>query len=77
MKLKDGVTPAQFLKTVDRCHGEVWLYSTQQDRLALRSKLCQYLFITAALQPEALKEYWIECRSEEDAAALSALYTEE
>ena len=52
MRLKDTVSPADFLRCVDRCAGEV-LYKTQEgDILNLKSQLSKYLFLIAVNAPE-------------------------
>lgn len=53
MRLKDNVSPADFLRCVDRCAGEV-LYKTQEgDILNLKSQLSKYLFLIAVNAPQA------------------------
>lgn len=38
-----------FLRTVDSCKGEVWLESTQGDRIVLNSVLSHYIAMTMLL----------------------------
>lgn len=52
MRLKDNVSPADFLQRVDQCTGEV-LYKTREgDILNLKSQLSKYLFLIAVNAPE-------------------------
>lgn len=42
-----------FLKTVDECEGEVWIESVDGDKINLKSKLSQYVAISALISCEA------------------------
>ena len=42
-----------FFKVVDSCKGKVELITGEGDRLNLKSKLCQYVSLTAILKMEA------------------------
>lgn len=67
MKLKNAVSPAEFLQYVDQCAGEV-LYKTREgDILNLKSQLSKYLFLVAVNAPEtaALRCGEITCSSDD------------
>lgn len=49
MKLHNLGEVNDFLATVDRCIGEVWLEDHEGSKLNLRSKLSQYVAIAALL----------------------------
>lgn len=52
MRLKNNVSPAEFLRCVDQCIGKV-LYKTREgDILNLKSQLSKYLFLIAVNAPE-------------------------
>ena len=77
MRLKDTVSPAEFLRYVDQCTGEV-LYKTQEgDILNLKSQLSKYLFLIAVNAPEtaALRHGDITC-GESDLKILMPFFRE-
>jgi hypothetical protein len=45
----------EFLKKVDECKGNVKLLSSEGDRLNLKSKLCQYIFLSELFKNEETK----------------------
>ena len=49
MKLHNIGEVNDFLSTVDRCKGDVWLADRQGSRLNLKSKLSQYVAIAALI----------------------------
>ena len=53
MKLANIKEVDNFLKTIDECDGEVWLESTDGDKINLKSKLSQYVAISALIKCEA------------------------
>lgn len=52
MRLKDNVSPADFLKSVDLCSGEVQYKTQEGDILNLKSQLSKYLFLIAVNAPQ-------------------------
>lgn len=52
MKLKNGVSFADFLNQVDQCEGEVFYKTIEGDQLNLKSQLSKYLFLVATNAPE-------------------------
>ena len=63
MRLKDNVSPAEFLQRVDQCAGEVLYKTSEGDVLNLKSQLSKYLFLIAVNAPEtaALRHGDITC----------------
>lgn len=55
MKLANIIEIDNFLKTVDKCTGSVWLESVEGDKINLKSKLSQYIAINALISCEAEK----------------------
>ena len=49
MKFTELSEVNDFLRTVDSCKGEVWLESTQGDRIVLNSVLSHYIAMTMLL----------------------------
>lgn len=74
MKLKESIKPAEFLQVVKKCTGEVWLCSTDGDKLNLKSELSCYVFVSIALQKDLLDRCLIECEMLEDYTLLSEFW---
>lgn len=55
MKLANIKEVDSFLKTVNECVGDVWLESIEGDKINLKSKLSQYIAISALISCEADK----------------------
>ncbi len=55
MKLSNIKEVNNFLKTVDECKGNVWLESIDGNRINLKSKLSQYIAISALISFEGDK----------------------
>ena len=53
MKLANVREVSNFLKTIDECDGDVWLESIDGDKINLKSKLSQYVAISALINCEA------------------------
>jgi hypothetical protein len=52
MRLKNIEEVNEFLATVDNCNGDVWLQSQYGDKFNLKSKLSQYIAMSALLRDE-------------------------
>lgn len=50
MRLKNIEEVNAFLATVDACEGDVWLESQYGDKLNLKSKISQYIAMSALLR---------------------------
>lgn len=77
MKLKESMQPAQFLQKMAACEGDVWMCSSEGDRLNLKSQLSQFLFVSAAMQGDLLRRCWVECDQPQDAKVLALFWTDE
>ena len=55
MKLTNIKEVDNFLKTVNECTGDVWLESMDGNKINLKSKLSQYIAISALISCEADK----------------------
>ena len=64
-----------FLETVDRCEGDVWLESAEGDKLSLKSSLSRYIVIADLIRDkgEMLELY---CSLPEDEAKFMYLFSE-
>lgn len=67
MRLKDNVSPSEFLQRVDQCAGEVLYKTSEGDILNLKSQLSKYLFLIAVNAPEtaALRRGDISCSTDD------------
>jgi len=77
MRLKDNVSPSDFLQRVDQCAGEVLYKTSEGDVLNLKSQLSKYLFLIAVNAPEtaALCHGEIICE-QDDYEILSSFFEE-
>lgn len=73
MRLKSNVTPIEFLNTVQKCRGEVYLNTNGGDELNLKSAICQYLFIAICTNTKLSTLSTFHCQYKEDQELLSAL----
>lgn len=55
MRLANIKEVNEFLKAIDECEGSVWLESAEGDKINLKSKLSQYVAISALISCEADK----------------------
>lgn len=65
MKLANIKEVESFLKTVNECTGNVWLESTDGDKINLKSKLSQYIAISALINCEG-ENLELFCSQHED-----------
>lgn len=66
MKLKENTDILAFLKTVQRCSGDVYFRTDDGDNLNLKSKLSQFLFAALIEKPWLLNKGAICCDREDD-----------
>lgn len=66
MKLKENVSLSDFIIKVRECRAAVTFLSSEGDRLALKSALCQYIFASLQGQPALLKNGTILCEDSAD-----------
>jgi hypothetical protein len=65
MRLKNIEEVNAFLATVDTCNGDVWLTSQYGDKFNLKSKLSQYIAMSALLR-DADEVLELFCAQKED-----------
>lgn len=56
----------KFIQAVDRCKGDVYLITSEGDRLNLKSKLCQLIGLTEIIEGGKIEEAEIICENPED-----------
>lgn len=71
MKLKAKINYTDFLMEARKCGGDVFFCTAEGDRLNLKSLLCEYIFIAAALQTNLLENGEVVCADPADAAKLA------
>ena len=65
MKINKIEQVAEFLKTIDKCEGEVYLTSNFGDKYNLKSKLTQYVAIAELLNSNNDLELWCDNKKDE------------
>ena len=75
MKLHNLGEVNDFLHTVDRCRGEVWLADQQGSRINLKSRLSQYVAISALLGEHG-DDMEVQCEIPEDEAKFFLLLSD-
>lgn len=75
MKLKNIGQVKGFLATVNRCEGDVWLESSEGDKINLKSSLSQYVAIAALINVEGEK-LELFCSLPSDEAKFYVLFSE-
>lgn len=75
MKLKNIKEINDFLSSVDSCEGDVWLESQYGDKFNLKSKISQYIAMSALLRDkeEVLEPF---CALQEDEAKFFKYFEE-
>ena len=66
MTLQNGVSIPAFLEAVRQCEEDVWFESDEQDLFNLKSQFSQYVFATAALNPDFHINGTVTCRCRKD-----------
>lgn len=61
---------ADFMQTLDKCKGDVFLETNEGDVLNLKSKLCQMMGIANILKGAVISEATIRCANPEDESLL-------
>lgn len=59
-----------FIKTIDHCKGDVYLETSDGDKLNLKSKLCQMLGIATILKNTEVAEATVRCANPDDETLL-------
>jgi hypothetical protein len=65
MFLKKDINMNEFLKTVDKCEGDVYFISAE-DELDLKSSLCRYIIGVKAANNNIDTNTKIQCKYEKD-----------
>ena len=65
MNLHD-IDVTKFLAVLDTCEGNVYLVTSEGDRLNLRSKLCQLVGLTKLIEGGKIAEACIYCENKDD-----------
>ncbi len=66
MHINPNINILNFLKQVQKCSAEVLFETSEDDRIALKSTLSQYIFFTIASNPELLQNGTIRFEQDED-----------
>ncbi len=61
---------ADFMQTLDKCKGEVFLETNEGDVLNLKSKLCQMMGIANIMKGAVIQEAALRCTNPEDESLL-------
>ncbi len=61
---------ADFMKTLDKCSGDVFLETDEGDCLNLKSKLCQMMGIANIMKGAIIQEAYLRCANPEDESLL-------
>ncbi|MBR7016355.1 MAG: polya polymerase [Lachnospiraceae bacterium] len=72
MKLKKLENYLEFIKTAQKCGGEVFFNSAEGDRLNLKSTFCRYLFASVCGDREFLAGGEIVCSDDADYQILAS-----
>lgn len=70
MKIKNITDIDRFFEVVDMCKGRVELVTNEDDRLNLKSKICQYLSLANIFSDGTIKEIEIMVSDPDDLAKL-------
>ena len=68
-----NVDVTEFLAVLDTCEGNVYLVTSEGDRLNLRSKLCQLVGLTRLIEGGKIAEASIICENKNDECKLFRL----
>lgn len=68
-----NVDVTKFLAVLDTCEGNVYLVTSEGDRLNLRSKLCQLVGLTRLIEGGMIAEASIICENKNDESKLFRL----
>lgn len=68
-----NVDVTEFLAVLDTCEGNVYLVTSEGDRLNLRSKLCQLVGLTRLIEGGKIAEASIICENKMTSASFSDL----
>ena len=70
MKLYHITDVDAFFTVVDSCNGDVFLVSSEGDKINLKSKLCKYLAMAKVFSSDYIKELSLEVTDDKDTEKL-------
>ena len=56
----------KFMEAIDQCKGDVFLVTSDGDKLNLKSKLCQIIGLTKLIEGGMISEAHVVCENPED-----------
>lgn len=65
-----NIDMADFIQTLDKCKGDVFLETNEGDVLNLKSKLCQMIGVANIMKGAVIKEATLRCSNPEDESLL-------
>lgn len=65
-----GIDIKEFVEEIDKCKGNVFLITSDGDKLNLKSKFCQIIGLTNIIQGGNIDEAKIICELQEDESRL-------
>lgn len=74
MKVPDNLDERKFLEMIETCTGKVELVTKEGDRLNLKSKLSQYVFLAGLLGKDDIEDLEILSYEKEDMEKISCFF---
>lgn len=70
MKILNITEPESFFQALDKCQGDIFLKTSEGDKINLKSKLCQYIALTSMFSEAKIDDMEIELTNQEDMALI-------
>ena len=77
MKVSNNMNEGEFLNIIEKCSGKVELLTGEGDRLNLKSKLSQYVFLAGILKNDEIKDLEIVAYEKEDIELIASFLQQE
>ena len=77
MKVSKAMNEGEFLNIIEKCSGKVELLTGEGDRLNLKSKLSQYVFLAGILRNDEIKDLEIVAYEKEDIELIDSFLKQE
>lgn len=77
MKVSKNMNEGEFLNIIEKCSGKVELLTGEGDRLNLKSKLSQYVFLAGILKNDEIKDLEIVAYEKEDIELIASFLQQE
>lgn len=74
MKVPNNLNERKFLEMIETCTGKVELVTKEGDRLNLKSKLSQYVFLAGLLGKDDIKDLEVLAYEKEDMEKISSFF---